>query len=87
GALDYLPERLRPGYIQLTLAALGHLDCGVAAALLYTWVTPERDPSNAQDWFGISPPGGGATPGTAAFAAGLRAATAPAPTDALCAGS
>ncbi len=87
GALDYLPERLRPTYVERTLAALGHVDCGVGAALLYAWVTPERDPANSQDWFGISPPGGGSTPDTMAFAAGLRAAAAPAPTDALCAGS
>lgn len=87
GALDYLPERLRPSYIERTLAALGHLDCGVAGALLYAWVTPERNPSNPQDWFGISPPGGGSSPDIAAFAAGLRAATAQAPSNSLCAGS
>jgi hypothetical protein len=87
GALDYLPERLRPGYVEQTLTALGHLDCGLAAALLYAWVTPEHNVSDPQDWFGISPPGGGATPDTAAFAAGLRAAGAPAATQPVCAGS
>jgi polysaccharide biosynthesis protein PslG len=85
GALDYLPERLRPIYIERTLVALGHLDCGVAAALLYAWMTPERDPANPQDWFGISPPGGGSSPDTVAFASALRAAGAPAATTALCA--
>jgi hypothetical protein len=85
GALDYLPERLRPGYIERTLGALGHLDCGVAAALLYAWVTPERDPANAQDWFGISPPAGGTSADVAAFASGVKTATAPAPADAVCA--
>ena len=60
GALDWLPERLRPGYISATLAALGHIDCGVAATILYTWVTPERDPANREDWFGIHPPRGAA---------------------------
>ena len=87
GALDYLPERLRPGYIERTLGALGHLDCGVVTALLYAWVTPERDPANAQDWFGISPPAGGTSADVAAFAAGVKTATAPAPTDAVCAGA
>ena len=87
GAHDYLPERLRPSYIERTLGALGHVDCGVAAALLYAWVTPERDPANPQDWFGITPPGGGSTPDIAAFASGLREAAAPGPTEALCAGS
>lgn len=84
GALDYLPERLRPSYIQFTLAALGHLDCGLAETILYTWVTPERDPANAQDWFGIHPPAGGTSPDAAAFADGLRAARASGPATALC---
>ena len=86
GALNWLPERLRPGYIERTLAELGHLDCGVPAALVYTWVTPERDLSNREDWFGINSPGGGATPDAAAFASGLRQATAPGPQVRLCSG-
>src|SRR6202007_3259929 len=56
GALDYIAARLRPAYLERTIDALGHLDCGVAAAIVYAWLTPERDPSNEQDWFGISPP-------------------------------
>jgi hypothetical protein len=85
GALDYLPERLRPGYLTRTLTDLGHLDCGIAAAMVYAWVTPERDPADPQDWFGIHPPDGGSSPDTAAFAQGLRAAASPAPTIHLCA--
>ncbi len=76
GALDYAPARLRPGYIVRAFADLGHLACGVAADLLYTWVTPERDPRNSQDWFGIASPenAGTATPGITALTAGMRAA-------------
>jgi hypothetical protein len=85
GALDWAPAAARPHYIESTLSALGHLDCGVAAALLYTWVTPERDPANAQDWFGISAPSAAPTPDTAMFAAGLHAATSAGPTLDLCA--
>ena len=55
-ALQYLPERLRPRYISQTLAALGHVNCGVAAVTLYTWVTPERDRTDLEDWFGIHSP-------------------------------
>ncbi|MGZ4294246.1 MAG: hypothetical protein ACXVRM_08395, partial [Solirubrobacteraceae bacterium] len=57
----------------------GHLRCGLAATLLYTWVTPERDPGDAQDWYGIASPTDPAagTADTAAFVAGLRAATQP----------
>jgi hypothetical protein len=84
GALDYLPERLRPGYIQRTLSALGHLDCGVAAALLYAWVTPGRNPADPQDWFGIHSPEGGSSADTVAFADGVRAASSPAARIPLC---
>ncbi len=85
GALDWAPAQVRPGYISATLAALGHTDCGIAAALLYTWVTPQRNPANAQDWFGIEPPGGGGGPDVTAFTAGLARAAGPAPTVKLCA--
>jgi hypothetical protein len=84
GALDYLPERERPAYIKQTLTALGHTDCGVAAVLLYTWLTPEHNRANRQDWFGIHPPGGGATPDTLAFKQGLREATARGPVVSIC---
>jgi hypothetical protein len=86
GALDYLPERLRPGYIERSLEALGHLDCGVVAALVYAWVTPERNPADPQDWFGIHPPSGAASPDTIAFADGVHAATSPVTTIPPCAG-
>ncbi len=84
GAPSWLPESLRPGYISRTIAALGHLDCGVAATVLYTWVTPERDPSNREDWFGIHPPNDDGSPDTVAFAAGLGEATRPGPSISVC---
>lgn len=84
GAQDYLSPRLRPGYIEQTLDQLGHTNCGVAAVLAYAWVTPQRNPGDAQDWFGIHPPGGGSSPDADAFAAGLRAAAASAPTATVC---
>ena len=46
-------------------------------------VTPFTD---REDWFGINSPGGGATPDAAAFASGLRQATAPGPQVRLCSG-
>jgi hypothetical protein len=84
GTVDYAPESARPGYLLATLGALGHLDCGVAGALLYTWVSPESDPNNGQDWYGINNPDGATTPDVAAFTAGLKAAAAPRPTIRLC---
>ena len=85
GALDYAPARLRPGYIRGTLGSLGHLNCGLAAAVLYTWVTPRQNASDPEDWYGISSPSAGAqTPDVAAFAAGLRAARSVRATINLC---
>jgi hypothetical protein len=79
GAVGYTPEAQRPAEITGVLTTLGHLQCGLAAALLYTWVTPERNPADAQDWYGIANPADPdiGTPDTAAFAAGVRAATQP----------
>jgi hypothetical protein len=74
GALSYLPARLRPGYVERTLVALAARNCEVAATTMYTWFSPARDPSNSQDWFGISPPGAGGSPDVTAFTSGLRAA-------------
>jgi hypothetical protein len=84
GALDYLPERSRPGYIELTVAVLGHTNCDISAVLLYAWVTPQRNPADSQDWFGIHPPDGGSPPDTTAFVRGLNAARSPAATQAVC---
>jgi len=86
GAVNYAPASARPRYLVDTLGALGHVNCGVAAALLYTWVTPERNTLNAQDWYGISNPHGGGGADVAAFEAGLRAARAARPVIPLCRG-
>jgi hypothetical protein len=79
GALNYASAPRRPGYIAATLADLRHLDCGLAASLLYTWVSPRRDRADAQDWYGIADPDDAAavTADTEALSAGLRAAAAP----------
>jgi hypothetical protein len=85
GAYAWLSPRRRPGYIEATLAALGHLDCGLVGTFVYTWVTPEHDPLNPEEWYGIHPPGGGTTRDSVAFAAGIRKALAPGATIQLCA--
>jgi hypothetical protein len=69
---NYLPESKRPAYLRQTLAALGQVHCGLAATIVYTWVTPERHRADGQDWFGIHGPGGASTSDSAAFAAALR---------------
>jgi hypothetical protein len=40
----------------------------VSAVIAYTWTTPERDPKNIDDWFGIRHPDGSPTPSGDAFA-------------------
>jgi len=84
GALDFAPESRRPGYITTTLAALGHTNCSIAAVALYTWVTPERHPTDLEDWFGVSPPRGGSSPDREAFAAGVAEANKPGPRQPVC---
>jgi polysaccharide biosynthesis protein PslG len=81
GATGYTPASRRPAEITTVLRTLGHLECGLAAVLLYTWVTPEHNAADPQDWYGIANPVDPAagTPDTAAFASGLRAAVQPAP--------
>jgi hypothetical protein len=74
GGFAYLAGDIRPAYIEQTIAELGHLDCGLAAVLLYAWTTQQRNPSNSNDWFGIHPPGGGETTDVRAFVQGMRAA-------------
>jgi hypothetical protein len=84
GVFTYAPASVRPGYISTTLRLLGHTNCAIAGAELYTWVTPEQNPGNKEDWYGIHPPGGGESPDTDAFTAGLRAAAHPGKTLHLC---
>ena len=76
GAPDYASPATRTGDISQALSTLSSLDCGIAAGLIYTWYSPETDPGNSQDWYGIDSLDGEPTADTAAFAAGLRAAAA-----------
>jgi hypothetical protein len=86
GTLNYAPAAVRPRYIATTMGDLGHLDCGIAAAVLYTWVTPEQNPTDREDWYGIHGPAGAPTAASAAFARGVHVAQARAPTIHLCRG-
>jgi hypothetical protein len=86
-SLSWAPAHQRPGFIKATFEVLGHSNCGLAATVLYTWATPQLDPSNHEDWFGIHPPhGDGPSADTAAFTAALREANAPGRTVSVCAG-
>jgi hypothetical protein len=84
GATAFVPAARRPAYILATLTELGHLNCGLAASVLYAWTTPQRNLADGGDWYGIHDPDGASTPSSSAFTAGLRAAAAPAPEIHLC---
>lgn len=85
GAQDWIPPRLRPGYIRTSFQTLAHSDCAIAGVILYTWVTPELDPANEYDWFGIHPPRGGPTRAvTSAAAQGIALASRPQPPLRIC---
>ena len=85
-ALNWAPSAQRAGDVSRAFADLGHTNCNVAAVILYTWVTLQQNPADREDWYGISPRGGGGDPDTAAFADGLRTAAAPAPQLPTCTG-
>jgi hypothetical protein len=87
GGFGFAPAGLRPQFILQTMSALRHTDCGLAAALLYAWFTPERNPTNAQDWFGINPPRAGSGPAVTAFTAALSAHAPRSSAAGLCSGS
>ncbi len=86
GGFGFAPANLRPRFIYETMAALRHTDCGLAAVLLYAWFTPELNPANKQDWFGIDPPRPGPSPAVRAFSAALRGGVASPANAGLCSG-
>jgi polysaccharide biosynthesis protein PslG len=80
GSRHYAAPTRRAGYIERALSSLGRANCRLAAVILYTWSTPERDPGDPGQWFGVQPPGAGdrLSADARAFAEGLRPAI-PAP--------
>lgn len=83
-SLGWAPASLRGAYIVRTVQTLAHSDCGIAAVVLYTWVTPEQNPADHEDWYGIASPSQPSTPDVATFAAALKLAAARGPEVSLC---
>jgi hypothetical protein len=76
----FAPPSRRARYIQTATEAVARSGCGVAAVLLFTWMSPERDPALRDDWYGIRHPDDGTTPALGAFAravSGSASAAAP----------
>jgi hypothetical protein len=80
----WVPPRLRPRYLRDTLTALAHSNCGIAAVIAYTWITPGLNTRDQEDWFGIHPLGSSGSADTAGFNAGLRLAAKHVPSLAVC---
>jgi hypothetical protein len=73
-SLKYAPPGRRARDIHDSVASLARVDCGVAAVVLYTWVTPEKDPADEEDWFGVLHPDGRPSAAGRAFDSAVRTA-------------
>ena len=60
-------EEERARNLEHVTRALAWSDCGVATVIPYTWATPEQDPDDVEDWYGIRHPDGSATPTSEAY--------------------
>jgi hypothetical protein len=83
---NWAPESARPAYVLQTVQTLGRSNCGIAALLVYSWVTPERSEDNLEDWYGIHPPPPAqrSSADTRAFSVGVQTAQAPGPEANVC---
>ncbi len=58
----------KAAFIERATDVLARSDCGIAAVVLYSWITSERDRGSADDWYGVYRPQGGDTPSSRALA-------------------
>jgi polysaccharide biosynthesis protein PslG len=63
-----LGEDARAAALESATDSLARSDCGVASVIAYTWSTPEQNPDDVEDWYGIRHPDGRATPSSDAYA-------------------
>ena len=79
-------EEQRAANLEAAVRTLAWSDCGVATVIPYTWTTPEQNPDDIEDWYGIYRPDGGHTPASEAYArvVGERASGAPKPVNRIC---
>jgi len=52
--------------------------------VLYTWYSPDQNPADSQQWYGINAPTGAPTADSTAFAAGVHSAAAARPATRSC---
>jgi hypothetical protein len=61
-------EEQRARYLEEAVTALAWSDCGIASVIPYTWTTPESNPDDMEDWYGIVHPDGTRGPSADAYA-------------------
>jgi uncharacterized repeat protein (TIGR01451 family) len=61
-------DQQRASYLAQTTDGLARSDCGIGSITPYTWTTPEHDPANPEDWYGMYHWNGGGTATSAAYA-------------------
>ena len=83
---NWASESVRPRLVLQTVQTLGRSNCGIAALLVYSWVTPERSEGDLEDWYGIHPPPPAqrSSADTRAFSVGVQTAHAPGPQAIVC---
>jgi hypothetical protein len=63
-----MSESERAPSLELATEAFARSDCGVTSVIPYTWTTPEKDPHQGEDWYGLRHPDGRPSPSSDAFA-------------------
>jgi hypothetical protein len=66
------PEQRRAAYLRELAETLPRSDCGVERLEAYSWVGPERDAGDREQWFGIANPDGTNKASAEAYAQGVR---------------
>jgi hypothetical protein len=61
-------EEARAAALEAATDALARSDCGVEQVIPYTWTTPEHDPDDMEDWYGLRHPDGSPSPSSEAYA-------------------
>lgn len=67
GSAVRAPETERAALIEETSDTLVRSDCGIASVIPYTWTTPEQDPGDPEDWYGLTRPDGTRTLSSEAY--------------------
>jgi hypothetical protein len=87
GPVNVLDDATRATNLSSLTDRLARSDCGILSISPHTWITNERDPGNAEDWYGLFHPDGTPSATEAAYsltARALEGLIAPSgPTDAL----